>query len=70
MPGKFFENGAVVFEVWPDGSGETKATFQYETDADDFCRSPRDKGGPMLIRFSLYDASFRAFPSEQIETTE
>lgn len=65
MSGKFFENGAIVVAIWPDGSGsETKATFQYESDADDFCRAPRDKGGPIFVRVSTYDASVRAFPPE------
>lgn len=68
MSGKFFKNGAIVIAVYPDGSGETKATFQYKNDADSFCQMPRDKGGPMLISLCLYEASFRAFPAEP-ETT-
>lgn len=64
MIDKIVPNGAVVLKVWPDGSGETIAFFQYETAADEFCQLSRDKDGPMLIRISLYDGRFRGFPSE------
>lgn len=63
MAGKIFENGAIVIEVWPDGSGELKATFQYDADADNFCKATRDKSDAMLVRVSLYDGAFRGFPA-------
>jgi hypothetical protein len=67
MLDRIVPNGSVVIAVYPDGSGETKAFFQYEGDADDFCRAPRDKGGPMLIRVSMFDGRFMAFPADPIE---
>lgn len=64
MLDRIFPNGAVVISVYPDGSGETRAIFAYPGEADAFCRIERDKGEPMLVRVSLYDGGFRAFPSE------
>ena len=31
-----FTNGALVFRVWPDGSGEIMAKFQYMGDAESY----------------------------------
>lgn len=66
MTGRFFNNGSMVLSIYPDGSGEVRAMFQYDSDADAFCAAPRDKGGPMYVRVNTYDASFRAFPPEPI----
>ncbi|RTE91879.1 hypothetical protein [Bradyrhizobium sp. LVM 105] len=43
---KNFTNGAIVFRVWPDGSGEIIAKFQYFSHAKDFAamRSNQDLG--------------------------
>lgn len=34
-----FKNGAMVFRVWPDGSGEVLAKFQYRSHAESFAKS-------------------------------
>jgi hypothetical protein len=34
-----FTNGALVFRVWPDGSGELMAKFQYKAHAESFAKS-------------------------------
>lgn len=34
-----FTNGALVFRVWPDGSGEVLAKFQYRSHAESFAKS-------------------------------
>lgn len=34
-----FTNGAMVFRLWPDGSGEVIAKFQYRSHAEAFAKS-------------------------------
>ena len=40
---KNFTNGAMVFRVWPDGSGEVMAKFQYKSHAELFAKAIAEK---------------------------
>lgn len=57
-------NGSIVHRVWPDGSNELLAQFQYSTAADEFCRAPRDNCTSWMVRTCLYSGEMRIFKTE------
>jgi hypothetical protein len=57
-------NGATVHRLWPDGSSELLAQFQYVSGADNFCQMPRDKCESVLVRVCFYSGEMRVFKQE------
>ena len=64
-----FKNGALVYRLWPDGSNEIDAEFQYVTSADTYCKVLTDNRDWAMVRICKYTGLMRVFTADYNNNT-